>query len=229
MKSILELYREGDLRAALQETGEQLRTRPSDLKLRAFLFELLSFAGEWERAEKQLKVLAAQSSSAASGAVLLQGLLQAHRTREQVFEERRAAAPANNCFQPMVVNRIHFERCADEDDRICGLEIYASRGYEIVPWLEVQQLQTGKPATLRDLLWLPARLLRRNETEVQSVYLPSLAPGSWKHTNDSVRLGRTSVMEGLEEHDLVPFGVKYLLCDGEAISWLDLRNLEVNL
>jgi len=36
----------------------ELRDNPTDARRRTFLFELLCFAGEYERADKQLEVLA---------------------------------------------------------------------------------------------------------------------------------------------------------------------------
>ena len=52
-----ELYRNGRLREAITALGDELRKNPLDAKRRTFLFELLLFAGEYDRAEKQLEVL----------------------------------------------------------------------------------------------------------------------------------------------------------------------------
>jgi type VI secretion system protein ImpE len=46
----------GDPVAALAQLQEQVRARPSDMKLRVFLFQLLCVLGQWERALNQLKV-----------------------------------------------------------------------------------------------------------------------------------------------------------------------------
>lgn len=228
MQKALTLYLGGNLRAALQEAGERLRDRPHDSKLRTFLFELLCFAGEWDRAEKHLDVLAVQSASAASGVVLLRGLLQAHRSREQIYAGPSIpTAEEPDCYTTLVNDR-SFQCCADEDARVVeGLETYGPAGYQILPWVKIQQLQIVTPTTLRDLLWLPGRLLRRDEDETQLVYLPALAPGSWRHTDDLVRLGRLSVVEETTDHGPLPFGSKLLMCDGEAISLLDVRSIEV--
>jgi type VI secretion system protein ImpE len=50
--------REGNLAAALQAQTEVVRRRPTDPDARYLLFGLLAFAGEWERAAKQLDALA---------------------------------------------------------------------------------------------------------------------------------------------------------------------------
>jgi type VI secretion system protein ImpE len=48
--------KDGDPAAALASLQEDVRARPSDAKLRVFLFQLLCVVGQWERALNQLKV-----------------------------------------------------------------------------------------------------------------------------------------------------------------------------
>jgi type VI secretion system protein ImpE len=56
--------RYGDPAAALAQLQEQVRARPSDPKLRIFLFQLLCVLGQWERALNQLKVASGLDASA---------------------------------------------------------------------------------------------------------------------------------------------------------------------
>ena len=49
-----ELYQAGHLNEAIKALSAELRDSPTDSKRRTFLFELLCFAGEYERADKQL-------------------------------------------------------------------------------------------------------------------------------------------------------------------------------
>ena len=157
METALALYRAGELQAALQHLREQLQERPGDAKVRTFLFELLCFAGEWTRAEKQLDVLAAPSPLAASGASLLRGLLNVHRKREQMFEEHSVPVGSSGSSQGFRINGAFCDLCADEDDRIGGgLEIYSAGGYQVLAWSEIRHLAMAAPVTLRDLLWIPA-------------------------------------------------------------------------
>jgi type VI secretion system protein ImpE len=65
-----ELYREGRLREAIKALGDELRKNPLDARRRTFLFELLLFAGEYDRAEKALEVLAGGGKDAAAGTLL---------------------------------------------------------------------------------------------------------------------------------------------------------------
>src|SRR5580704_2207413 len=88
----LALYREGRLREAIKTLGDELRSNPLDAKRRTFLFELLLFAGEFDRAEKQLDVLAGQNPQAMPGMLLYRSAIHAERTRQGMFA--RGETPA---------------------------------------------------------------------------------------------------------------------------------------
>ena len=51
-----ELLRQGDVGEALRALQESVRSKPSDPRLRVFLFQLLCVRGEWERALSQLQL-----------------------------------------------------------------------------------------------------------------------------------------------------------------------------
>ncbi len=86
------------------------------------------------------------------------------------------------------------------------------------------------PKRLRDLLWMPA-LLRTGPafkgTELGEVLMPALSPLSFRHKDDAVRLGRSTVWEEQENGETIPFGQKTLLVDGEDFPLLELRHLEI--
>ena len=54
---------EGNLHEALASLQDQIRKDPSNAKFRAFLFQLLSVLGQWERALTQLKVVSVLEAS----------------------------------------------------------------------------------------------------------------------------------------------------------------------
>src|SRR5438128_2688391 len=87
MKDARTLFDAGRLGDAVAELTESLRLRPADTGLRTFLFELLCFQGDLDRAEKQLGVLVHQSGDARIAlAVQVYGqLLAAERLRRDVF------------------------------------------------------------------------------------------------------------------------------------------------
>src|SRR5438477_11261648 len=53
-----ELFRAGRLADASKALSAELCDNPTDVRRRTFLFELLCFAGEYDRADNQLDVLA---------------------------------------------------------------------------------------------------------------------------------------------------------------------------
>src|ERR1017187_9565088 len=65
-----QLFQAGKLDQAVQALGVELRDNPGDVQRRTFLFELLCFAGAYDRAEKQLDVLAQGGKDAQLGALL---------------------------------------------------------------------------------------------------------------------------------------------------------------
>jgi type VI secretion system protein ImpE len=84
-----QLLSDGRLEAAIDRLSAELKDRPDDAARRTFLFELLGFAGRWDRAGKHLDVLAASADTpqATIGAGLLRRLLDAEQQRERLFSE----------------------------------------------------------------------------------------------------------------------------------------------
>jgi len=75
----------GNLAAAIEAQLQDVRSAPLDSGRRTFLFELLAFAGEWERAGQQLAVLAQETAEKGWGATVYQNLLVAEQARRKVF------------------------------------------------------------------------------------------------------------------------------------------------
>ncbi|MDQ2667033.1 MAG: tetratricopeptide repeat protein, partial [Gemmatimonadota bacterium] len=65
-----ELFKAGRLDDAIEALGVEVRDNPTDAQRRAFLFELLCFAGNYDRAEKQLTVIGRGGKDAEMGALL---------------------------------------------------------------------------------------------------------------------------------------------------------------
>ncbi len=87
MPSAKELLQQGELTAAIDQIISEVKARPTDTSARIFLFELLCFAGELDRAEKQLDVIATQSASAELGVLAYRNCLKAARERRQLWKE----------------------------------------------------------------------------------------------------------------------------------------------
>lgn len=77
----------GNLNGAIQAALNVVKSKPSDVAARTFLFELSCFSGEWERADKQLEVIGHQDVNAMIGAKIFQQNLKAERDRLKVFDE----------------------------------------------------------------------------------------------------------------------------------------------
>ena len=76
---------EGRLDAALSATELAVQANPLDFRSRTTLFTLLSFTGQYERAQQQLTVLGQENAEAASGVTVYRSLLEASLRRDRVL------------------------------------------------------------------------------------------------------------------------------------------------
>jgi type VI secretion system protein ImpE len=89
MPSAAELYRSGELDAALAAAVDAVKTRPMDLDARCLLVDLLCFDGQIERADKQLEAMEKLDGSLARGVQLYRQILRGELARKEVFEAGR--------------------------------------------------------------------------------------------------------------------------------------------
>lgn len=80
-----DLFREGRLDDAIAAQVEAVKAAPTDLGKRTFLFELYSFAGDLERAERQLKAIESQSTEHSLATGAFRQCLEAEQARRKVF------------------------------------------------------------------------------------------------------------------------------------------------
>ena len=85
MPSAREHFNAGRLESAIEALGAELRSNPLDSQRRVFLFELLTFAGEYDRAEKHLDVLARGHVDNEVAVLPYRAALQGERIREHMF------------------------------------------------------------------------------------------------------------------------------------------------
>jgi type VI secretion system protein ImpE len=227
-----ELYRAGRLNEAIQALGAELRNDPANVRKRTFLFELLCFSGEYDRAEKQLAVLGQSGPDAATGCLLYRAALAAERSRCDLFAKKDyPGLPADAGAIRGTLNGKPFESIEDADPRIGPrIEIYAAGQYMWLPLAHVASIEIQEPKRLRDLLWSPA-LVRTGKAfkgqELGEVLTPVLSPFSFRSLDDAVKLGRLTVWEQQEDGEVIPFGQKTMTVDGEDVSILELRRLEI--
>lgn len=79
------LLEEGRLAEAVEAVTREVKAHPSDESRRMFLFELLLFAGEWDRALKQLDVVAGRDAQTELGAQVYRNNVAAMRARQQLW------------------------------------------------------------------------------------------------------------------------------------------------
>ena len=238
METANQLLQAGKLKEAVQALNAELRNHPEDTKRRTFLFELLCFSGEYDRAEKQLDLLAEAGINTEMGALLYRSALHAERTREGLFQRKEFPKPSGGSSPGRestsgTLNGKPFQTLLDADPRIGPrLEVFAGGNYLWISFEHLASIQISPPRRLRDLLWTPAvvragRALK--DTELGEVLLPVLSPFAWRHSEEDVRLGRMTVWEEDESGAAVPMGQKMLLVDGEEVPLLEVRQLEFNL
>jgi type VI secretion system protein ImpE len=225
----LSYYRDGQLQLAISALGDELKKQPLDAKRRTFLFELLCFAGEYDRASKQLDVLSDASAEAAAGAMLYRSALHAERTRQDMFAKNELPLGTTHPSPSGMWNGEEFSGLEDGDPRIgAHIEAFIAGSYTWIPYAYVESIEVQPPKKLRDLLWMPAILHTTADfrlTDLGEVLLPVIAPLSWKHPDDAIRLGRASVWEDDEKFGFIPYGQKLLLRGEEEEPFLELRNL----
>jgi type VI secretion system protein ImpE len=226
-----QLLRSGKLDEAVDALTAELRDNPLDVQRRTFLFELLCFSGDYGRAEKQLNALAEDSQERALGILLYRAALHAEKTRQDLFESRTYPSDAANPVSGTLNGR-PFSSLSDADLRIGPrLEVFAAGEYLWLRLEHIASLEMEAPKKLRDMLWIPAKLLTGSAFKGQDlgeVLLPALSPFSCQHPEDAVRLGKTTEWCQDEEGEISPYGQKMLLVDNEEFPLLEVRSLKIN-
>ncbi|HSG81343.1 MAG TPA: type VI secretion system accessory protein TagJ, partial [Gemmatimonadota bacterium] len=111
------------------------------------------------------------------------------------------------------------------------LEVFAAGQYLWIPIEHIATLQMSPPQRLRDLLWAPASVRTGpgfKGLDMGEVLLPVLAPLSWQHPDDTVRLGRATEWQEIDGGGHAPIGQKMFLVDGEVFPILEVRELEID-
>lgn len=226
-----DLLQAGKLDEAIDALSAELRDNPTDSQRRTFLFELLCFAGKYDRAEKHLDVVGQGSKEAEMGALLYHSALHAERMRQQMFESN--TFPLTSPPKPVsgTLNGTPFSSLTDADPRIgARLELFAAGQYTWIPFEQIESIRMLPPKRLRDMLWAPA-LVRTAESfkgmELGEVIIPAIAPLTWRHADGAVRLGRVTQWQSVDDDAEAPIGQKLLLVDDEEFPILEVRELTI--
>jgi type VI secretion system protein ImpE len=258
-----ELFDAGNLRGAIDAVTQEVKASPRDLRSRVFLFELLSFAGEFQRAERQLDTIAQTSGDVKVelGIELYRNVLKAETARSGFFlgENRQptflSEPPAYTVLHVEAISKFRQEKVDEIDDllnesnrirkRSAGqragnrfedirdgddlvgpfLEVVYQREYVWLPFEQIRNLDIQAPRTLRDLLWIPAKI-DLTDKPLGDVFVPVQYYGSSQHSNDQVKLGRMTDWKPLGEQGFVGAGQRTLFIDETEYPLLETGRIE---
>jgi type VI secretion system protein ImpE len=119
-----ELFDAGNLSGAIDQLTQEVRSNPRDLHRRIFLFELLCFAADYQRAERQLDAVAQTSEDVKVeiGAQVYRNALQAEKSRHAFFTGASrlprflSEPPAYAAFHIEAVNHLRESRFDELED-----------------------------------------------------------------------------------------------------------------
>jgi type VI secretion system protein ImpE len=124
------------------------------------------------------------------------------------------------------VESIPFHDFRDGDDLLAPfLEVIVKADYVWLPLEQIARLEIEPPRTLRDLLWIPAKI-EVAEQRTSDAFIPVRYYGSSDHPEDAVKLGRMTIWEPLGQETNLGKGQRTFLIDGDARSILEIRRVE---
>lgn len=228
-----ELYRAGHLDEAIEALTTEVKEDPTDVRARTFLFELLCFNGDFDRAERQLGALGMRGKEAEAGTLLYRAVLSGERRRREMFV-REKVPPEVGVAPPVggTLNGQAFASISDADPRIgAHVEAFVGGQYRWIPFAHLESVEIQEPSRLRDLLWIPAivrALPEHGGADVGEVLLPVLTPLAFDHDDADVRLGRMTDFRALPDGREVPAGQKLWVVDDREVPILEVRSLQVS-
>ena len=104
-----QLIEAGQIRQALEALAGHLRNHPTDVAARTSMFEALCFAGELDRAEKHLNLLADTSEQAKLGAILYFSAIHAERQRITALPFDKALAEFKAVVEKLEAGNLPLE------------------------------------------------------------------------------------------------------------------------
>jgi type VI secretion system protein ImpE len=171
-----QLFDAGNLQGAIDALTQEVKAAPTDPQRRTFLFELLCFAGELDRAARQLDVVGHQDALAEPAAQVYRNILHAEQLRRRTFSdglkpEFLLDSPEYVRLHLDAINRLRDDRPAAAQALLDQAEAsWAPRHGQIdgqafdefrdcddllAPFLEL--------IILRDYIWLPFEQIREIE------------------------------------------------------------------
>jgi type VI secretion system protein ImpE len=254
-----ELFQSGKLAQAVDEQLRVVRAKPTDAAARTFLFELLCFQGEFDRAQKQLDVIAQQDPDSEWATQVYSNILAAEGVRRRVLEEgglpefvmdppdlvhlqlealghlrNGRSSEALACLENSQSARVECPGDVDGQavDDFCDcddlfgpiLEMVILRDYVWIPWQQIRELEISAAERPRDLIWIPIRLTLADGS-ARSGYAPTRYPGTHRHPDDAVKLGRMTDWQSQDGGPVRGVGLREFLVGDATRSILEIRHV----
>jgi type VI secretion system protein ImpE len=160
-------------------------------------------------------------------ALLIESLLVGGRGSQQQSEELRLRAFEEAETSPGEINGQPFEWVADADSRLGPvLEAVINGRYYWVPFARLAGVTLEAPEDLRDLVWMPAKLLFENGGEVLGL-IPTRYPGSEQSEDGLVVLARKTVWQEATQDAHHGLGQRLIATDAGEVPLLELRELVI--
>src|SRR5436309_3128595 len=142
-----DLFQAGRLDETIAAVSAELKSNPTDARRRTFLFELLCFSGDYDRAEKQLALLADKSKESALGSLLYRGAMNAEKTRTEMFQKESFPVSAGSTIPVRgTLNGKPFSKLEDPDPRLgARLEVFAAGDYMWISFADIALLEIDPP------------------------------------------------------------------------------------
>lgn len=165
--------------------------------------------------------LAPPSPSVLRYAALVRSLPAVEDTGQMLAEAEEASPAIGGRFRER-----SFSHFRDADDRLAPvLEVHRDGKYYWLPLHHVKTLSVPSPQTLRELIWVRARV-ELHDGSGGEVFVPVRYVDSHTHANELVRLGRMTEWEALSGALVVGMGQRVFLVDDEEVPLLELGTIE---
>ncbi len=147
-----------------------------------------------------------------------------HKAAKKLRDKALDQAPA----VPGTINGEPFEWLADADSRLGPiLEIIIEGRFYLTALSNIKQMMIPEPCDLRDVLWLPATVVWKNEG--QSVgFIPARYPGSFETDDDAIALGRKTLWNEAFADVFFGQGQRMLATNLQDYPLMDVREIVLN-
>jgi type VI secretion system protein ImpE len=236
-----EYFQAGQLQKAIETLTQDIKKQPDNIAKRDLLREFLCIAGELERADKQLDIIAEQNPETQVNVAIQRQLIRGEKTRQDCFREGclpefiGVASPAlKNHLKALVclregkpeeaqsiLDNIETASPIRDLDDLCAnfLEVITSQGkYYWIGFDQIQSLEFHPPERPVDLLWRRAQLHVQNGPEGE-VYIPAIYVDHHNKSDEMARLGRMTDWYG---SPVCGIGQRMFLIDDEPVNIMEV-------